>query len=117
MKKTASVILAKCNQGKKLYGIRIEKRQDDWVRTWAFKLQEDMAEKEGFDKTSFSGSFYTDDEYPGCPYCGARKCFICGSCGKVNCYDGTDKVRCSWCGAGGTAYNDDSKMDVTGGGY
>ena len=62
MKKTASVILAKCNQGKKLYGIRIEKREDDWVRTWAFKLQEDMAEKEGFDKTSFSGSFYTDEE-------------------------------------------------------
>ena len=77
----------------------------------------EIAEKEGFDKTNFSGSFYTDDEYPGCPYCGAKKCFICGSCGKVNCYDGTDKVHCNWCGAGGTAYNDDSKMDVTGGGY
>ena len=33
MKKEASVILAKCNQGQKLYGIRIEKKDNDWVRT------------------------------------------------------------------------------------
>ena len=59
MKKKASVILAKCKQDKKLYGIRIEMRDDDWVRTWAFRLQEEMAEKEGFDQTNFSGSFYT----------------------------------------------------------
>ena len=39
MKKEASVILAKCAQDK-LYGIRIEKRDNDWVRTWAFKLKE-----------------------------------------------------------------------------
>ena len=38
MKKEASVILAKCAQDK-LYGIRIEKRDNDWVRTWAFKLK------------------------------------------------------------------------------
>ena len=31
MKKEASVILAKCAQDK-LYGIRIEKRDNDWVR-------------------------------------------------------------------------------------
>ena len=68
MKKEASVILAKCAQDK-LYGIRIEKRDNDWVRTWAFKLKEETAEKEGFDKINFTGSFYTDEEYPGCPYC------------------------------------------------
>ena len=45
MKKEASVILAKCAQDK-LYGIRIEKRDNDWVRTWAFKLKEETAEKE-----------------------------------------------------------------------
>ena len=42
MKKEASVILAKCVQDK-LYGIRIEKRDNDWVRTWAFKLKEETA--------------------------------------------------------------------------
>ena len=93
MKKEASVILAKCAQDK-LYGIRIEKRDNDWVRTWAFKLKEETAEKEGFDKINFTGSFYTDEEYPGCPYCGAKKCFVCGNCGKVSCYDGSDKVVC-----------------------
>ena len=50
----------------------IEKRENDWVRTWAFKIKEETAQKEGFDKTNFSGSFYTDEEYPGCPYCGAK---------------------------------------------
>ena len=61
MKKEASVILAKCAQDK-LYGIRIEKRDNDWVRTWAFKLKEETAEKEGFDKINFTGSFYTDED-------------------------------------------------------
>ena len=116
MKKEASVILAKCAEDK-MYGIRIDKRENDWVRTWAFKVKEEMAQKEGFDKTNFSGSFYTDEEYPGCPYCGAKKCFVCGNCGKVSCYDGSDKVVCNWCGSNGTATNDDEKMDVTGGGF
>ena len=122
MKKEASVILAKCAQDK-LYGIRIEKRDNDWVRTWAFKLKEEKAEKarvmekEGFDKINFTGSFYTDEEYPGCPYCGAKKCFVCGNCGKVSCYDGSDKVVCNWCGSNGTAADDDGKLDVSGGGF
>ena len=116
MKKQANVILAKCRKDQ-LYGIRIEKRDHDWVRTWAFSLQEDMAQKEGFDKVQLTGSFYTDDEYPGCPYCGAKKCFVCGSCGKVSCYDGSDRVVCSWCGASGRAARDEGTMDVTGGGF
>ena len=98
MKKEASVILAKCAQDK-LYGIRIEKRDNDWVRTWAFKLKEETAEKEG------------------CPYCGAKKCFVCGNCGKVSCYDGSDKVVCNWCGSNGTAADDDGALDVSGGGF
>ena len=97
MKKEANVILAKCKKDQ-LYGIRIEKRENDWVRTWAFRLQEEMAEKEGFDKVQLTGSFYTDDDYPGCPY-------------------GSDRVVCNWCGAGGRASRDDSAMDVTGGGF
>ena len=56
MKKEASVILAKCAQDK-LYGIRIEKRDNDWVRTWAFKLKEETAEKEGFDKSTLPEAF------------------------------------------------------------
>ena len=44
MKKEASVILAKCAEDK-MYGIRIEKRENDWVRTCAFKVKEEMAQK------------------------------------------------------------------------
>lgn len=115
MKKEASIILAKCIQNKQLYGMRIEKRSNDWVRTWAFKIKEETAQKEGFDKTNFTGSFYTGEEYPGCPYCGTKKCFVCGDCGKVTCYDGSDKVVCGWCGAGGKAVSGEGSMDVSGG--
>ena len=88
------------------------------LATWcAYKLKEETAEKEGFDKINFTGSFYTDEEYPGCPYCGAKKCFVCGNCGKVSCYDGSDKVVCNWCGSNGTAADDDGKLDVSGGGF
>lgn len=116
MKKEASVILAKCDN-KQLYGIRIEKRAGDWMRTWAFPLSEENAEKEGFDKSSFTGYFLTDEEYPGCPYCGARKCFVCGNCGKISCYDGSDKVVCNWCGQSMKTSREAGTMDVTGGGF
>ena len=96
-----------------------------WFKLWtmgdesAEKIEEaeETAEKEGFDKINFTGSFYTDEEYPGCPYCGAKKCFVCGNCGKVSCYDGSDKVVCNWCGSNGTAADDDGKLDVSGGGF
>ena len=42
---------------------------------------------------------------------------VCGSCGKVSCYDGSDKVVCNWCGASGTASSDEEKMEVSGGGF
>ena len=42
MKKEASVIMAKCARDK-LYGIRIENRDNDCVRTWAFKIKEERA--------------------------------------------------------------------------
>ena len=117
MKKEASVILAKCAQDK-LYGIRIEKRDNDWVRTWAFKLKEETSRKRRTSiKSTLPEAFYTDEEYPGCPYCGAKKCFVCGNCGKVSCYDGSDKVVCNWCGSNGTAADDDGALDVSGGGF
>ena len=62
MKKEASVILAKCAQDK-LYGIRIEKRDNDWVRTWAFKLKEETAEKiDPYGKVPMPQVYLTNDE-------------------------------------------------------
>lgn len=67
----AEVILMKCPESKKIFGVRTEERNGDWVRTWAFKVNERTAANEGFDKTIIRGNLYADDDYNGCPYCKA----------------------------------------------
>lgn len=96
----ATVIIAKCVNTKKIYGIRVERRNNDWHKTWAFKINEKSAKREGFDKTVIHGKFRADDEYNGCPYCGSREFTKCG-CGKISCWNGEKIVRCAWCGAKG----------------
>lgn len=39
----AKVIVAKCRCGK-YYGIRIEKKQEDWIRTWGAFLYAESAD-------------------------------------------------------------------------
>ena len=93
----ANVILAKCSIHNKAFGVRIEKRDDDWVRTWAFKIDEEKAKREGFDSTPITGSLREADEFSGCPYC-ARKSFVICSCGKMSCLEYGDKsAYCYWC--------------------
>lgn len=48
MKKTAIVITPMCPRSHEVYGIRIEKRENTWVRTWAFPMKAMVAEREGF---------------------------------------------------------------------
>ena len=113
----ASVILAKCGKHNKTFGIRIEKRENDWVSTWAFPIDEGKAKREGFDKTKITGAFIPVDGYPGCPYCGSDELVQCG-CGKMICYkesrtygnperktekkqghkSDNNSFRCPWCG-------------------
>ena len=95
----AQVILSKCEKTADTFGINMEKRGDDWVRTWAFPIKDDVAKREGFDKNMLSGSFSADPEYPGCPYCEAVGFFIC-ECGKMSCWDINkgNLVTCYWCG-------------------
>ena len=81
----ASVILAKCGTNNRTYGIRVEKRGNDWVSTWAFPIDDGKAKREGFDKTKIKGAFTPVDGYPGCPYCGSNELAQCG-CGKMFCY-------------------------------
>jgi hypothetical protein len=96
----ATVITAKCGKTQKIYGIRVERRGGDWYRTWAFKINEKSAKKEGFDKTVINGKFNADKEYNGCPYCGSGEFTKCG-CGKISCWSGEKTVKCCWCGAKG----------------
>lgn len=122
----AKVILAKCpylhTTNDNLYGIRVQKFGDDWIRTWTFKIDAIMASKEGYDKEFANGSFGTTSEYPGCPYCNATGFSQC-SCGKIFCYKAEDgqngkvvRRTCPWCGVTGD-YKDAEKFELQGGGF
>ena len=106
----AGVILAKCGAHSGTFGIRVEQRENDWVSTWAFRIDDGKAKREGFDKTTIKGAFRPVDGYPGCPYCGGDELVQCG-CGKMICYkeggahgkterkSESKSFRCPWCGA------------------
>lgn len=96
------IALARCGRLKDLFGIRFEEKQKgSWVGTWAFKVNEDTARREGYHHDMIKGSFNLDD-YPGCPHCGARGFFICNRCGKIICLpEMVPVVTCSWCGRSG----------------
>lgn len=95
----ASVALAKCREGKKIYGVRMEKTPLGWKYDWAFTLSENRAKSEGYGTNKLMGAIYPDAEYPGCPYCKAKAFIVCGSCGKLNCNNTEEKVfTCGWCG-------------------
>lgn len=118
MKKEATVILAKCKNAHKSFGIRVEKKdKNEWNCTWAFKITEKAAGNEGYSDTMVSGKIDIDKEYPGCPYCGSDCWFQCGKCGKLNCYSGEEsRVTCEWCGSTGDLRAADT-FDLKGGGY
>ncbi len=96
----ASVIVMKCTQTKHLFGVRIQKMEDgDWYRTWAFKLNETRAAREGYNKNKISGGLSELEGFPGCPYCGRKNFYICGYCKQVACTDyGAEKEVCPSCG-------------------
>ena len=101
--KEAVVVLSKCPQAHRIYGIRAEKAaQNHWRLTWAFPVKELSAKRESYDRASISGQMEWGPKYPGCPYCGTGGLIIC-SCGHVYCSnvreDGTS--ICPWCERGG----------------
>jgi DNA-directed RNA polymerase subunit RPC12/RpoP len=82
--------------------MRIEERNNGWVRTWAFKITEQKAKHEGYESTKISSSMKTTPEYPGCPYCNSMTVAQC-SCGKLFCWSGewpsaSNVASCPWCG-------------------
>ena len=110
----ANIILAKCRTEKELYAMRVEERGGDWVRTWAFRIKEEMARREGFDKVRINGSFDKDAGYPGCPYCGGFGFIVCAVCKKISCFHGEEQGECRWCGYSAAVVSK-NKLDVTGG--
>ena len=111
----AEVILMKCPESKKIFGVRTEERNGDWVRTWAFKVNERTAANEGVDKTIIRGNLYADDDYNGCPYCKAINFVQCGKCGKLTCWNNEEKMSCAWCGLTGNTSRLQDEIDVKAG--
>jgi hypothetical protein len=89
----ASVILAKCHKHNRTFGIRVELRENDWISTWAFPIDEAKAKREGFDRNKIKGSLRATPEYPGCPYCGGKDLVQCGGCEKMSCYGGNTGIE------------------------
>ena len=65
-------------------------------------IMEAAAKREGYDKTTISGSIDCTQDYPGCPYCGQKYFTVC-SCGHISCTILKGGIfTCEWCGAKGT---------------
>jgi len=121
----AKVVLCRCpskakdGASSRVFGIRIEECNNDWVRTWAFKIDENKAKNEGYITERTTGSLLAADNYPGCPYCGTRYFAQC-SCGKLFCFhEGNEKsekmiLTCPWCNKTGD-YHSVKTVHVQGG--
>lgn len=116
MKREARVIMCKCTS-REPFGIRVEKMDNDWWRTWAFEIPESAAKNEGYMDEKIQGSFRATYEYPGCPYCKADLFVVCGACGKITCYKGERMFRCSWCNNSGEVGPASETLSVHGNGY
>lgn len=112
----AFAIMAVCEETRKYFGITVdEDRVGQYRFVWSFKIDKEKGHKEGYDSKSVSGSVTLDDEYPGCPYCGEKRFYIC-QCGKIVCHHGQRTVTCPSCGSTGELVAVE-RIDLKGGGY
>lgn len=114
------VIMCKCSQSGKAYGMTFVKfgsgSEAYWEHHWTFALDEKSAGREGYGSAiTIKGDIRWNKKWPGCPYCGKGGYFQCGGCGKINCHGGEDVSVCQWCkttcNIGGTI----ESLDVGGG--
>jgi hypothetical protein len=118
----AKVVLCRCPRtdaretSARTFGARIEKLRGDWLRTWAFKIDDDAARREGFDKVTVRGTLTPTGNYPGCPYCGTSNVAQC-PCGRLFCWTGEGGLlTCPWCGLKGE-YSSVETLNVRSGGF
>ena len=95
----AAVILTKCPKTRQTFGTRIQKMSNgDWLRTWAFPVDDKRANHEGYDQETAQGSLSCTEEFPGCPYCGTKGFVQCNRCGRLTCWNHETRLTCTWCG-------------------
>ena len=62
----AMVILQKCGQSGKTFGIRVQQMEDgEWYETWAFPIDEARAGREGYTSMNIKSFLPQTAEYPG----------------------------------------------------
>ncbi|GHU55075.1 hypothetical protein AGMMS49975_16500 [Clostridia bacterium] len=72
--KYAAIGVAKCPTTDKIYGVRLEERDNNKLfATWAFPIKPEVAQREGYSESEFPPSIHYDNNYPGCPYCNKRE--------------------------------------------
>lgn len=114
----AAVILSKCTQSGSVFAVRIEETANkDWMRTWAFPIDESVASKEKFEKQKVQGNLMAREDYPGCPHCKTSDFVHCGTCNRIFCYHGQDEITCPWCGNHSKVVTADGKLDFSSAGY
>lgn len=86
-----------------MYAYKELKKQLDMIEECRFIFTSPTFVKEKAEKQK--REFYiprlSTEDYPGCPYCKATTFVICGTCGKLNCYNGSRLFSCGWCGVHG----------------
>lgn len=114
-KRDEMVIMASCQRTKLPFGITVRKIEKDFEFSWAFKINQNAARREGFDHNKVSGNIFNGADFPGCPHCGAPTWFQCGKCRRIVCMNGEQTVvKCPECGNEGKVVTSD-KFDLSGG--
>lgn len=116
LSKSAFAVMGVCSETRKPFGITVDKRYRNYAFCWAFKINAAQARREGYDKTHVKGAVVYDDDFNGCPHCGAMGFYICAKCGKVVCYHGEEMVTCPNCGMSGGVRAGES-VNLSGGGF
>lgn len=112
----ATVILQKCTQTKKLFGIRVEELEGgEWYRTWAFPIDESRAGREGYQSTHIQSILPALRDYPGCPYCGSQRFFYDSNCQEISCFHGEERFTCPWCDQTYDVVTITEKLNLSGG--
>lgn len=116
LSKKAFAIMAMCEKTREPFGITVDPRKrGEYALVWAFKIKKGQAKREGFDKTRVKGSVVNDENYNGCPYCGAKDFILC-DCGCVACYHGQKTFICPNCGMSGIV-EDATNINLSGGDF
>lgn len=117
LSKEAFAIMAMCEETKKQFGITVDPRGNNtYAFCWGFKIKDDQAKREGYDKTRVRGLVMYENDFNGCPHCGSKHFYICNRCGKVCCYHGEEYMTCPNCGASATVAPAE-EVDLSGGGF